>query len=111
MDVLQMLLEMEDAHVEAFSDPLLALKAAKDGNYDVIISDIGMPVMDGHALIQAIRQITHLKHTPAIALTGYSTSNDQKKARQSGFNYHVSKPVSHDDFIDIIDEACSARPF
>ncbi|MFU2325788.1 CheR family methyltransferase [Pseudomonas sp. NFX98] len=111
MDVLQMLLEMEDAHVEAFSDPLLALKAAKDGNYDVIISDIGMPVMDGHALIQAIRQITHLKHTPAIALTGYATSNDQKKARQSGFNYHVSKPVSHDDFIDIIDEACSARPF
>jgi two-component system CheB/CheR fusion protein len=111
MEVLQMLLEMEDAHVEAFSDPLLALKAAKVGIYDVIISDIGMPVMDGHALIQAMRQIAHLKHTPAIALSGYATSHDQKKARQSGFNYHVGKPVSHDDFIDIIDEACNARPF
>jgi two-component system CheB/CheR fusion protein len=111
MEVLQMLLEMEDAHVEAFSDPLLALQAAKDGNYDVIISDIGMPVMSGHELIQAIRQIAHLKHTPAIALTGYGTTSDQKKARQSGFNYHVSKPVSHDDFIDIIDEACTARPY
>ncbi|KQZ92843.1 CheR family methyltransferase [Pseudomonas sp. Root562] len=111
MEVLQMLLEMEDAHVEAFSDPLLALQAAKDGNYDVIISDIGMPVMNGHEFIQAIRQIAHLKHTPAIALTGYGTANDQKKARQSGFNYHVSKPVSHDDFIDIIGEACTARPY
>jgi two-component system CheB/CheR fusion protein len=111
MEVLQMLLEMEEAHVEAFSDPLLALKAAKEGNYDVIISDIGMPVMDGHALIQAIRQIAHHKYTPAIALTGYATSSDQKKTRQSGFNYHVSKPVAHDDFIDIIDEACKSRPY
>jgi two-component system CheB/CheR fusion protein len=111
MEVLRMLLEMEDAHVEAFSDPLLALKAAKEGNYDVIISDIGMPVMDGHALIQAIRQIAHHKYTPAIALTGYATSSDQKKTRQSGFNYHVSKPVAHDDFIDIIDEACKSRPY
>jgi len=111
MEVLQMLLEMEDAHVEAFSDPLLALKAAKEGNYDVIISDIGMPVMDGHALIQAIRQIAHHKYTPAIALTGYATSSDQKKTRQSGFNYHVSKPVAHDDFIDIIDEACKTRSY
>jgi len=111
MEVLQMLLEMEDAHVEAFSDPLKALQAAKDSNYDLIISDIGMPVMDGHELIHAIRQLAHLKHTPAIALTGYGTSGDQKKARQSGFNYHVSKPVSHDDFLDIIDEACNSRPY
>jgi two-component system CheB/CheR fusion protein len=110
MEVLQILLEMEDAHVEAFSDPLLALKVAKEGNYDVIISDIGMPVMDGHALIQAIRQIAHHKYTPAIALTGYATSSDQKKTRESGFNYHVSKPVAHDDFIDIIDEACKTWP-
>lgn len=111
MEVLQMLLEMEGAQVEAFSDPLLALKAAEEGNYDIIISDIGMPVMDGHALIQALRQIAHLKYTPAIALTGYGASSDQKKAKQSGFNYHVSKPVSHDDFIDIIDEACRTRPY
>jgi two-component system CheB/CheR fusion protein len=111
MEVLQMLLEMEDADVEAFSDPLLALKSAKEGNYDVIISDIGMPNMDGHAFIQAVRQISHHKYTPAIALTGYATSVDQKKTRQSGFNYHVSKPIAHDDFIDIIDEACKTRPY
>ncbi|EJN32800.1 PAS domain S-box [Pseudomonas sp. GM78] len=111
MEVLQMLLEMEDAHVDAFSDPLKALQAARDSSYDVIISDIGMPLMNGHELIHAIRQIAQLKHTPAIALTGYTTSTDEKKARQSGFNYHVSKPVSHDDFIDIIDEACNSRPY
>ncbi|MNP73227.1 Polar-differentiation response regulator DivK [compost metagenome] len=70
-----------------------------------------MPLMNGHELMHAIRQIAHLKHTPAIALTGYATSSDEKKARQSGFNYHVSKPVSHDDFLDIIGEACHSRRF
>jgi len=70
-----------------------------------------MPVMDGHQFIRAIRQISHLKHTPAIALSGYATREEQKKTRQSGFNYHVGKPVSHDDFIDIIDEACNTRPY
>ncbi|CAN7440821.1 CheR family methyltransferase [Pseudomonas umsongensis] len=111
MEVLQTLLEMEDAHVDAFSDPHKALKAARDSSYDVIISDIGMPLMNGHELMHAIRQIAHLKHTPAIALTGYATSSDEKKTRQSGFNYHVSKPVSHDDFLDIIGEACHSRRY
>lgn len=111
LEVLQMLLEMEDAHVEAFSDPLQALKVAKDSNYDVIISDIGMPVMDGHHFIRAIREIPRLKQTPALALSGYTNSEDQKKTKQSGFNYHVGKPVSHDDFIDLIEEACNARPY
>jgi two-component system CheB/CheR fusion protein len=109
MEVLQMLIEMEDAHVQAFSDPMQALAAAKEGNYDVIISDIGMPEMDGYAFIRAIRKIDHLKHTPAIALSGYASSEDQKKSKQAGFNFHIGKPIAHEDFIDIIEEACSAR--
>lgn len=109
MEVLKMLLELEDANVTAFGDPLKALEQARDTNYDVIISDIGMPVMDGHELIQRIRQLPHLKYTPAIALTGYGASSDQQKSRQSGFNFHVSKPVAHDDFIGIIEKLCSAR--
>ncbi|MCX2898712.1 CheR family methyltransferase [Pseudomonas mandelii] len=106
LEILQMLLEMEDAFVEAFTDPLKALTVSKDSNYDVIISDIGMPIMDGHQFIQAIRQIPHLKYTPAIALSGYNTSADQKKTKSAGFNYHVGKPISHDEFIDVIEEAC-----
>ncbi|WP_085690556.1 MULTISPECIES: CheR family methyltransferase [unclassified Pseudomonas] len=109
LEILKMLLEMEDADVDAFSDPLLALSAAENGNYCLIVSDIGMPVMDGHAFIRAVRQFAHLQDTPAIALSGYATSADQIKTRESGFNFHVGKPVSHDEFMNVIDEACNAR--
>jgi two-component system CheB/CheR fusion protein len=70
-----------------------------------------MPEMDGYAFIRAIRKIDHLKHTPAIALSGYASNEDQKKSKQAGFDFHVSKPVSHDDFIEIIAEACEVRPY
>jgi two-component system CheB/CheR fusion protein len=112
LEILKMLLEMEDACVEAFADPLQALEAArKRGNYDVIISDIGMPFMNGHQFIRAVREIPELESTPAIALSGYDTPSDQKTSRQSGFDYHVGKPVSHDKLIDVIDQACKTRSF
>ncbi|MFJ5296684.1 hypothetical protein ACIQAL_09180 [Pseudomonas sp. NPDC088368] len=42
--------------------------------------------------------------TPAIALTGYATAGDQEKTLQAGYDNHVGKPISHDTFVDIIDE-------
>ncbi len=84
MEVLQMLLEMEDAHVDAFSDPHKALKAARDSSYDVIISDIGMPLMNGHELMHAIRQIAHLKHT-GHCLDGLCHQQRRRKNQAIGF--------------------------
>jgi two-component system CheB/CheR fusion protein len=107
MEVLQLLLEMEGAQVEAFHDPLQALGNARNNSYDLIISDIGMPIMNGYELMQNLRQIAHLHHTPAIALTGYGASSDQKKSQHAGFDRHVSKPVAQDPLIDLIRELCS----
>ncbi|MFF7064973.1 CheR family methyltransferase [Pseudomonas sp. NPDC008258] len=103
LEVMEQLLLMEDADVDAYSDPKLALQSAADARYDVIISDIGMPGMDGHALIRALRGLEHLRYIPAIALTGYGASADQYKSRQSGFDRHLNKPVGYDDLIDAIE--------
>ncbi|MGE7989504.1 CheR family methyltransferase [Pseudomonas sp. NPDC089554] len=111
LEVMQQLLEMENAQVRAYSDPQQALKAAADEHYDVIISDIGMPVMDGHALIKALRALEHLRHTPAIALTGYGASADQHKSRQSGFDRHLNKPVGYDDLVDAIETLSGSLPY
>jgi two-component system CheB/CheR fusion protein len=110
LEVMQMLLEMEDAQVAAFSDPRKALDMAAESDYDVIISDIGMPVLDGHQLISAIRKLPQFKLTPAIALTGYATPGDQKKTAQSGFTHHVGKPISHDSFVEVIEKAYNSAP-
>ena len=59
LETLKMLLEMEDAQVTAFDRPATALDAAKSSRFDFIISDLGMPVMNGHELMSALRQLPH----------------------------------------------------
>jgi two-component system, chemotaxis family, CheB/CheR fusion protein len=109
LEVLNLLLEMEGAQVSAFNDPQTALETARDAQYDLIISDIGMPKMNGHELMRKLRTIGHLRQVPAIALTGYGAGSDQKKAAESGFTTHLSKPVAHDSLIVLIEKLCCLR--
>jgi two-component system CheB/CheR fusion protein len=104
LETLKMLLEMEEAEVSAFVMPLEGLEAAKTGHYDVIISDVGMPLMNGHELMRELRKIPHIQGVPAIALTGYGAQSDIDEARKSGFDSHLGKPVSYDSLIETIEE-------
>lgn len=103
LETLKMLLEMEDAQVIAFDRPAEALDAAKSMRFDLIISDLGMPVMTGHELMSALRELPLVKDVPAIALTGYGANSDIQKSRQSGFDQHLGKPVSYDNLIETIE--------
>jgi len=62
---------------------------------DVLVSDIGMPVEDGYALIGQIRRLSQEEggDVPAIALTAFAAAQDKEKAIESGFQKHLSKPV------------------
>ncbi len=62
---------------------------------DVLVSDIGMPEVDGYSLIQQIRTLTPEKggQIPAIALTAYARVDDQQRAITSGYQRHVTKPL------------------
>jgi two-component system CheB/CheR fusion protein len=109
LETLKVLLEMEGAEVIAFDRPVEALDAAKSMHFDLIISDLGMPVMSGHELMSALRQLPLAKDVPAIALTGYGAHNDITKSRQSGFDQHVGKPVSYEELIETIEALRSKR--
>lgn len=100
VDIMKQLLEMEEAVVTAFHDPLQVIEHAKATHYDVIISDIGMPGMDGHQLIGELRKINHLQKTPAIALSGYG---DKVSSTLSGFDQHLTKPVQYEVLIETIE--------
>jgi two-component system CheB/CheR fusion protein len=80
-----------------------ALKDAENTRYDLIISDLGMPVMTGYELMAALRKLPLAKHVPAIALTGYGTQSDMQKSREAGFDQHLGKPVAYDDLIETIE--------
>jgi signal transduction histidine kinase/ActR/RegA family two-component response regulator len=62
---------------------------------DVLVSDIGMPHMDGYSLIRHVRNLpaASAKLVPALALTAYARSEDERLALEAGFQMHLAKPV------------------
>ncbi|MBU1292749.1 response regulator [Patescibacteria group bacterium] len=68
-----------------------ALEYVKDNSTALAFIDIGMPDMDGHATVVALRAAGH--EFPAIALTGYGQKEDVDKALAAGFTAHITKPV------------------
>lgn len=102
LEVLQLLLETEDAIVTAFCEPHEALEWAKDATADVVISDVGMPGMNGHELVRALHALPVWHSAPAIALTGFGEANDPLADHASPFTHRLSKPVAFDALVDTL---------
>jgi two-component system, chemotaxis family, CheB/CheR fusion protein len=94
-------LGMEGAKVSSASGGAEALKIATDASepYHLIISDIGMPDMDGYTLLAELRKVKATATAPAIALSGFTRPADVACALAAGFETHVRKPVVFDQFI------------
>jgi hypothetical protein len=78
-----------------------ALKALKEFMPDVLVSDIGMPVEDGYALIRQLREMPEasLSQIPAIALTAFANQSDRDRTLEAGFQMHLPKPVEPDELV------------
>ena len=87
--------------VTAASAPA-ALKAAQERQFDVIISDIGMPDMNGYQLAREVRQLPGYETVPMVAVTGYSMFDDKERSTKAGFNAHMTKPIDPRALIDLI---------
>jgi two-component system CheB/CheR fusion protein len=81
-----------------------ALKLARRQSFDIVISDIGMPFMNGYELAEALRKLPDYSRVPLIAVTGYSMYADRERALQSGFNAHLIKPIDPAALLDLINE-------
>jgi CheY-like chemotaxis protein len=69
---------------------------------DVLVTDIGMPDMDGYQLLAKIRSEYWKRDLPAVALTAFASPDDRQKALRAGFRAHLSKPISSDELIAAI---------
>jgi len=74
-----------------------------------VISDIRLGVSDGYALIKAIRDLNveYRGFTPAIAITGFASPEDEEKAMSAGFNAYFPKPFEPADIVNAISSALS----
>jgi CheY-like chemotaxis protein len=79
-----------------------ALEEARDARFDVVVSDIGMPGMNGYDLARALRGLPDYSDVPLIAVTGFSAFDDRGRALQSGFNAHLTKPVNPASLLELI---------
>ncbi len=87
------LLRFEGAKVLAATSAAQALELAGANELDLLVSDIGMPGMDGYELVSELRRRAATKSLPAIAVTGYGRAQDEQQALAAGFDAHLSKPI------------------
>ncbi|MCA1589192.1 MAG: response regulator, partial [Acidobacteria bacterium] len=108
---LQIGLESANAEVDTASSAAEALSLLQNENFDVVISDVGMPGEDGYQLIEKIRQIERKTQTslPAIALTAYASSEDRERALSAGFESHLPKPHNFEDVVSEIERLLGRR--
>ena len=82
------------AEVRASDSASTALKMIEDWKPDVVVSDIGLPEMDGYDFMRRLREIEgDGERIPAIAVTGYAGALDESKALNAGYALHLSKPI------------------
>jgi PAS domain S-box-containing protein len=103
-DFITFVLEQHGAEVMALPSAIHALQILEHNQFDLIISDIGMPVMDGYMLIKYIRtQLSSpCRKMLAIALTAYAGEANERQVLKAGFQKHLAKPVDPTDLVDAI---------
>jgi len=89
--------------VTAASAPA-ALEAARARKFDVVISDIGMPEMNGYQLAREMRLMPGYETVPMVAVTGYSMFDDKERSTNAGFNAHMTKPIDPRALLDLIEQ-------
>jgi signal transduction histidine kinase len=105
-DLIQHILEEAKMVVTAVADAAEALNVlgSIDREFDLVVSDIGLPVVDGISFMRAVRQrpAGGGGSLPAVALTAHTRAVDRTRVLQAGFNAHVPKPVDPDEFLAVL---------
>ena len=92
--VLEQLLKLGGANVTTATQGVEALRLASERDFDVVLSDISMPDMDGFEFLQRLRKIAGREHIPVIAITGFGRPDDIERVRAAGFYSHLTKPLN-----------------
>ncbi|MGH9901375.1 MAG: response regulator, partial [Pyrinomonadaceae bacterium] len=107
LQMLQMLFTRRGCLVLAAESAAEAMELAVRNKPGVIISDIGMPGMDGYELLRRLRALPGMAKVPAIALSGYAMDEDRDRALAAGFDVHVAKPVDPEKLFAIVQQLTS----
>jgi CheY-like chemotaxis protein len=92
---LALILELSGHKTASVYTAVDALQRAAAFRPDVVLLDIGLPGMDGYEVAQKMRELPGLRDIRLVAVTGYGRSDDRMRARDAGFDDHLTKPVEY----------------
>jgi len=103
-DVIATILGKAHAEVKTVSNAPAALKLLDEWSPDVLLSDVGLPQMDGYAFIRAVRARPAKEggRVPAAALTAYARPEDRLRILSAGFQMHVPKPIQPAELLTVV---------
>jgi serine/threonine-protein kinase PpkA len=96
------LLKLEGFETAAASDGLQGLERARAGRPDLVISDVGMPGMNGFELLDTLRADRDLANTPFMLLTALDDRDSMRRGMTSGADDYLSKPFSRAELLDAV---------
>jgi len=100
---LAVLLRLMGHEVELAGEGRSALELAASFEPQLVLMDIGLPGMSGYDIATALRNRPQMRSTTLVAVTGWGQDSDRKRARDTGFDHHLTKPVEPDRLEQIID--------
>ncbi|MGG6239738.1 PAS domain S-box protein [Nodosilinea sp. AN01ver1] len=103
-ELLTVLLTQFGADVLTVTSAAEVLACVESFQPDVLVSDIGMPEVDGYTLLQQLRALPAIKggQVPAIALTAYAREDDYQRSVASGYQRHVTKPLQPEQLVQAV---------
>lgn len=103
-EMLSVLLTHAGYQVATASRARDAIALARKSQFDIVISDIGMPEMNGYELAKTLRSLPGYESVPMVAVTGYSMFDDRDRSLTAGFDEHVTKPIDPRAFLELIEQ-------
>jgi signal transduction histidine kinase len=104
---LEYLLQSYGGQVTSAASATEAIAVLKHIHPDVLLTDLGMPDVDGYMLLQQVRAIPEFAKLPAIALTAYAAEANQQQVMAAGFQQHIAKPADSNMLIEAIVQQAS----
>ena len=95
-------LEDAEAFVDLAENGEVALRMIRDNDYDVVLMDMQMPVMDGIEATRIIRSNPRFETLPIIAMTANAMASDRMLCLEAGMNDHIAKPIDPDQLFGVL---------
>lgn len=103
LDLMLYLLRAFGHDPEGRANAIAALESARTGKFELVLTDILMPDMDGYEFARRFKEDAALASTPIVAVSALAMPTDRKRADEAGFDGYITKPIDPRTFVSQVE--------